>query len=280
MINEPFLTLEQIDEVAAAIRSRTAHQPKIALILGSGLGGMAEAIQNPAFIPFADLPHWPSSTAPGHIGRLVIGQLEGQTIMVMQGRIHFYEGYSMSQVTLPIRVMQRLGIEILVVTNAAGAINPDFAPSDLMLITDNLNLVGMMGFNPLIGPNLDEFGPRFPDMSQSYDRKLSTLTRQVAQETGLELREGVYAGLSGPSFEGPADLRFLRAIGADAVGMSTVPEVIVARHGGTRVLGISGISNKANLDGNTATSHEEVLEAGELMVPKLEKLLRGVLRKL
>ena len=280
MINEPFLTLEQIDEVAAAIRSRTAHQPKIALILGSGLGGMAEAIQNPAFIPFADLPHWPSSTAPGHIGRLVIGQLEGQTVMVMQGRIHFYEGYSMSQVTLPIRVMQRLGIEILVVTNAAGAINPDFAPGDLMLITDNLNLVGMMGFNPLIGPNLDELGPRFPDMSQSYDRKLNTLTRQVAQETGLELREGVYAGLSGPSFEGPADLRFLRAIGADAVGMSTVPEVIVARHGGTRVLGISGISNKANLDGNTATSHEEVLEAGELMVPKLEKLLRGVLRKL
>lgn len=279
-MNEPFLTLEQIDEVAAVIRSRTTQQPKIALILGSGLGGMADAIQNPDFIPFADLPYWPSSTAPGHIGRLVIGQLEGQTVLVMQGRIHFYEGYSMSQVTLPIRVMQRLGIEILVVTNAAGAIQPTFVPGDLMLITDNLNLVGMMGFNPLIGPNLDELGPRFPDMSQSYDRKLGELARQAAREVGLELREGVYAGLSGPSFEGPADLRFLLAIGADAVGMSTVPEVIVARHGGTRVLGISGISNKANLDGNTVTSHEEVLEAGEMMVPKLEKLLRGVLRKL
>jgi purine-nucleoside phosphorylase len=166
------------------------------------------------------------------------------------------------------------------VTNAAGGINPDFVPGDLMLITDNLNLVGMMGFNPLIGPNLDEFGPRFPDMSQAYDRKLLALTRQAAQAAGIELREGVYAGLSGPSFEGPADLRFLRAVGADAVGMSTVPEVIVARHGGTRVLGISGISNKANLDGNTITTHEEVLAAGEQMVPKLEKLLRGVLRQL
>jgi purine-nucleoside phosphorylase len=206
--------------------------------------------------------------------------LENQSVLVMQGRIHFYEGYSMSQVTLPIRAMQRLGIEILVVTNAAGAIHPDYAPGDLMLISDNLNLVGMMGFNPLIGPNLDELGPRFPDMSQAYDRILSELARQAAAEAGIELREGVYAGLSGPSFEGPADLRFLRATGADAVGMSTVPEVIVARHGGTRVLGISGISNKANLDGNTTTSHEEVLEAGIRMVPKLEKILRTVLRKI
>jgi purine-nucleoside phosphorylase len=176
--------------------------------------------------------------------------------------------------------MQRLGIEILVVTNAAGAINPDYAPGDLMLISDNLNLVGMMGFNPLIGPNLDELGPRFPDMSQSYDRELCALARQAASEASVELREGVYAGLSGPSFEGPADLRFLRAIGADAVGMSTVAEVIVARHGGTRVLGISGISNKANLDGNTSTSHEEVLAAGSQMVPKLELILRSVLRKI
>jgi purine-nucleoside phosphorylase len=280
MNNQPFLSLEQIDEVTAAIRLRTKYQPKIALILGSGLGGLADSITNPDFIPFHDLPHWPQSTVPGHTGRLVIGELENKTVMVMQGRIHFYEGYSMSQVTLPIRVMQRLGIEILVVTNAAGAINPDFAPGDLMLITDNLNLVGMMGFNPLIGPNLDELGPRFPDMSQSYDRKLIDLARQAASETKVELREGVYAGLSGPSFEGPADLRFLRTIGADAVGMSTVSEVIVARHGGTRVLGISGISNKANLDGNTTTSHEEVLEAGTLMVPKLEKILRSFLLKI
>jgi purine-nucleoside phosphorylase len=280
MNNQPFITLEQIDEVASVIRSRTKYQPKIAMILGSGLGGLADSIQDADFIPFSDLPHWPHSTVHGHAGRLVIGQLENQTVMVMQGRIHFYEGYSMSQVTLPIRVMQRLGIETLVVTNAAGAINPDFLPGDLMLITDNLNLVGMMGFNPLIGPNQDEFGPRFPDMSQAYDRKLCKIARQAAQESQVGLHEGVYAGLSGPSFEGPADLRFLRTVGADAVGMSTVSEVIVARHGGTRVLGISGISNKANLDGNTVTTHEEVLEAGTLMVPKLEKILRGVLRKI
>jgi purine-nucleoside phosphorylase len=280
MNNQPFITLDQIDEVAAAVRARSNYQPRVALILGSGLGGLAESIENPDFIPFNELPHWPESTAPGHVGRLVIGKLENQVVMVMQGRIHFYEGYSMSQVTLPIRVMQRLGVEILVVTNAAGAINPDFSPGDLMLINDNLNLVGMMGFNPLIGPNLDDLGPRFPDISQAYDRKLSELARQSAGEAGIPLREGVYAGLSGPSFEGPADLRFLRVIGADAVGMSTVPEVIVARHGNTRVLGISGISNKANLDGNTSTSHEEVLEAGIHMVPKLEKILRIFLRKI
>jgi len=280
MNNQPFLTLEQIDEVASAVRARTTYQPTIALILGSGLGGLANAISDPHRIPFGDLPHWPKSTVPGHTGQLVIGGLENQTVLVMQGRIHFYEGYSMSQVTLPIRVMQRLGIQTLIVTNAAGAINPAYAPGDLMLITDNLNLVGMMGFNPLIGPNFDELGPRFPDMSQSYDRQLCDLARQASAETGVELREGVYAGLSGPSFEGPADLRFLRAIGADAVGMSTVSEVIVARHGGTRVLGISGISNKANLDGNTSTSHEEVLEAGNAIVPRLEKILRSVLRKI
>jgi purine-nucleoside phosphorylase len=216
----------------------------------------------------------------GHTGQLVIGDLEGQPVMAMQGRIHYYEGYSMQQVTLPVRVMQRLGIEILVVTNAAGAIHPDFVPGDLMLITDNLNLAGMSGLNPLIGPNLDDFGPRFPDMSQSYDRQLCDLARKVARESNLLLREGVYAGLSGPSFESPADLRFLRITGADAVGMSTVSEVIVARHGGTRVLGFSGISNKANLDGNTITSHEEVLESGHVIVPKLETLIRGVLRSL
>ncbi len=280
MNNQPFVPLQEIDEVAAAIRARTSYQPKIGLILGSGLGGVADSIQNPDLIPFHDLPHWPKSTVLGHVGRLVIGEIENQSVLVMQGRIHFYEGYSMSQVTLPVRVMQRLGIETLIVTNAAGAINPDYAPGDLMLITDNLNLVGMMGFNPLIGPNLDELGPRFPDMSQAYDRKLSELARQAAKEANIVFWEGVYAGLSGPSFEGPADIRFLRAIGADAVGMSTVPEVIVARHAGMRVLGISGISNKANLDGNTTTTHKEVLEAGIVMVPKLEKILRSVLRKI
>ncbi len=280
MNNEPFMTLEQMEDAAEAIRRRTKYQPRVGLILGSGLGGLADSIQPADVIPYAELPHWPQSTVWGHAGRLVIGSLENQPVLVMQGRIHFYEGYSMSQVTFPVRVMQRLGVEILVVTNAAGAINPAYAPGDLMLITDNLNLIGMMGYNPLIGPNIDEFGVRFPDMSQSYDRQLSDLARKAARANGILLHEGVYVGLSGPSFEGPADLRFLRAVGSDAVGMSTVPEVIVARHGGTRVLGISGISNKANLDGNTTTSHEEVLEAGQVMVPKLEAILRGVLQQI
>jgi purine-nucleoside phosphorylase len=198
----------------------------------------------------------------------------------MQGRVHYYEGYSMAQVTLPVRVMQRLGIKTLIVTNAAGAINPAFNPGDLMLITDHLSLLAMGGLSPLRGPNLEEFGPRFPDMSQAYDRGLMELAREAARENGIPLQEGVYAALGGPSFETPADLRYLRIIGADAVGMSTVPEVIVARHGGMRVLGISGISNKANLDGNTPTTHEEVLTAGEVIAPKLIAIIKGVLRRL
>ena len=189
-------------------------------------------------------------------------------------------GYSIDRVTLPIRVMQRLGIEMLVVTNAAGAVNPNFEPGDLMLITDHLNLLGMAGVNPLRGPNLDEFGPRFPDMSRAYDAGLIELARNSAQKAAIKLHEGVYVGLAGPSFETPADLRFLRAMGVDAVGMSTVPEVTIARHGNLRVMGVSGISNKANLDGSTITTHEEVLEAGQVMVPKLVSLLRGVLQTL
>lgn len=274
------ITLEMIDRVAGSIRSKVEDQPRVGLILGTGLGNLAESVGEPVILPYAEIPEWPVSTVMGHAGRLVIGRLENQPVLVMQGRIHYYEGYSMQQVTLPVRVMQRLGVEILIVTNAAGAINPDFTPGDVMLITDNLNFSAMAGLNPLIGPNLDELGPRFPDMSQSYDRRLCELSRQAARQADLLLREGVYVGLSGPSFESPADLRFLRLAGADAVGMSTVPEVIVARHGGTRVLGFSGISNKANLDGNTITSHEEVLEAGRILVPKLEMLIRGVLRAL
>ena len=274
------ITLEVIDRAAQVIRTRIKSQPHIGLILGTGLGGLAKAIQNATIIPYQELPDWPVSTVMGHTGQLVFGELEGQLVLTMQGRSHYYEGYTMQQVTLPVRVMQRLGIEILIVTNAAGAIHPDFVPGDVMLITDNLNLIGMSGVNPLIGPNLDEFGPRFPDMSQAYDRQLCDLARKVAREGNMPLQEGIYAGLSGPSFESPADLRFLRTAGADAVGMSTVSEVIVARHSGTRVLGFSGISNKANLDGNSGTSHEEVLDAGRLIVPKLEMLIRGVLRLL
>ena len=274
------ITLEQINEVAAAIRERIRVAPRVGLILGSGLNALADSVENAQIIPFRDLPHWPLSTVTGHSGQLVIGELEGQPVFVMQGRVHYYEGYNMSQVTLPVRVMQMLKLEILIVTNAAGGINPDFSPGDVMLITDHINLAGMAGLNPLIGPNLDEIGPRFPDMSQAYDRLLAGLARRVAKDKGVLLREGVYVGLSGPSFETPADLRFLRLAGADAVGMSTVPEVTVARHGGMRVLGFSGISNKANLDGSTITTHEEVMEAGRVITPKLEKIIRGVLRSL
>lgn len=275
-----YFTLSQLDEVADAIRARVTYRPRVALVLGSGLGSLAAAVEQAVSIPYGELPYWPVSTVIGHQGRLVVGLLEGQEVVVMQGRAHYYEGYSMAQVTLPVRVFQRLGVEILVVTNAAGAVNPSFEPGDLMLITDHLNLIGMAGLNPLHGPNLDELGPRFPDMSQAYDRSLNALARQAALQSGIHLWEGVYVSLAGPSFETPADLRFLRLAGADAVGMSTVPEVIAARHGGSRVLGISGISNKANLDGNTLTTHEEVLQAGELIVPKLTAVIRGVLQHL
>jgi purine-nucleoside phosphorylase len=176
--------------------------------------------------------------------------------------------------------MLRLGLEIMIVTNAAGGVNPDFVPGDVMLITDHLNLMGMTGANPLMGPNIDELGPRFPDMSQAYDRKLMDIARKEASQNNIVLREGIYCGLSGPSFESPADLRFLRMAGTDAVGMSTVPEVIVAHHGGMRVLGFSGVSNKANLDGSTVTTHEEVIEAGKTITPKVEVIIRGVLRSL
>jgi len=277
---QPYFTLEQIDQVADAVRTGINIKPRIGIILGSGLNDLAASVKNVVAISYSDLPHWPVSTVIGHAGRLVIGDLEGQTVFVMQGRVHFYEGYSMAQVTLPVRVMQRLGLEIMIVTNAAGGVNPDFVPGDVMLITDNLNLAGMTGANPLMGPNLDELGPRFPDMSQAYDKQLGTLARKVAAEHGISLREGVYCGLSGPSFESPADLRFLRLAGTDAVGMSTVPEVIVARHGGMRVLGLSGISNKANLDGSTLTTHEEVIEAGKVITPKMEIIIRGVLKSL
>jgi purine-nucleoside phosphorylase len=274
------ITLERIDQLVGLIRARIAYVPRVAIILGSGLGAMAEGVEDATILPYEELPTWPVSTVIGHKGRLVIGKLEGQPVMVMQGRVHYYEGYSMGQVTLPVRVMQRLGVKILVVTNAAGAVNPQFSPGELMLIVDHLNMIGMAGLNPLHGPNLDEFGPRFPDMSRAYDPELCDLARQAAAESNIRLHEGIYVSLAGPSFETPADLRFLRLAGADAVGMSTVPEVIIARHGGTRVLGISGISNKANLDGSTITTHDEVIEAGRTIAPKLLTIVRGVLRRL
>lgn len=275
-----WITLEEIDATADYIRGKTTYRPSAAIILGSGLGGLADAIEDADIIPTRDIPNWPVSTVQGHAGRLVIGRLEGQMVLALQGRSHYYEGYSMQRVTFPIRVMQRLGIPFLIVTNAAGSVNPEFAAGDVMLITDHIALIGMAGLNPLRGPNLDALGERFPDMSQAYDRELQQLARRVAAEKQVELREGVYVCLAGPSFETPADLRFLRTIGSDAVGMSTVPEVIIAHHGKTRVLGFSGISNKANLDGSTVTTHEEVLEAGKVLVPKMTTIIRGVLANL
>lgn len=277
---QTFLTLEEIQQVADFIRPQLANQPQIGIILGSGLGALANAVENSVSIPYQDIPGWAVSTVVGHSGRLVSGTLEGKPVLVMQGRVHYYEGYPIDRVTMPVRAMKQLGIETLIITNAAGAVHPDFVPGDLMLITDHLNLLGMAGVTPLRGPNLESLGPRFPDMSQAYDRELLALARRVASGLNLTLREGVYVCLAGPSFETPADLRFLRAVGVDAVGMSTVPEVAIARHQGQRVLGVSGISNKANLDGNTMTTHEEVIEAGAIMSPKLIALIRGILQNL
>jgi len=273
-------SINEIDQIADQIRSRITLEPEIGLILGSGLGPLSEEIENPTVIPYQELTGWPVSTVEGHAGSLVIGELEGKAVLVMNGRIHYYEGYSMSEITLPIRVMQRLGIEILIVTNAAGGVNQEFTPGNPMLITDHLNLLGMAGPNPLRGPNLEEFGPRFPDMSQAYDPDLGSLARQTAEELEITLHEGVYVCLAGPTFETPADLRFLLAAGVDGVGMSTVPEVIVANHGGQRVLGLSGITNQSQLYGESETTHEEVIETGKVLAPKMMALIRGVLSKL
>ena len=275
-----FISERDIDDAVDAIRKTTSLAPKIAMILGSGLGPLADAIDSAEHLEVNAVPGWPVSTVEGHSGKLVFGQLEGVPVFVLQGRAHYYEGHSLERIGLPVRVMQKLGAEILIVTNAAGAVHPEFLPGELMLISDHINLIGMAGQSPLRGPNLDAYGPRFPDMSKAYDPELKSIARSVADKGDIPLQEGVYVCLAGPSFETPADLRFLRGIGVDAVGMSTVPEVIIARHGGMRVLGISGISNKANLDGTTVTTHEEVLAAGEVIVPRLTALVRGVLKQL
>jgi purine-nucleoside phosphorylase len=285
-----FYTRAQYEETADYIRQRTRHRPQVGLILGSGLNPLADTIEAADAIPYTDIPHFPKPTVEGHVGRLVLGQMAGAAVMVMQGRVHFYEGYPMQQVVFPIRVMQVLGVEMLIVTNAAGGINPAFHAGDLMLIADHINLLGMTGSNPLIGPNDPTLGPRFPDMSQAYDPELRRIARQVAHESDIPLHEGIYVGLSGPSFETPADIRFLRLIGADAVGMSTVSEVTVARHGGLRVMGVSGISNVALAESQpgqeasprapSGASHEEVLLAGRQIVPRLSALVGGVLARL
>jgi len=274
---EKRLSMSQIEEAAAYIQSQTKHTPKIALILGSGLGSLAEMVKNPDVIPYGDIPHFPQSTVQGHSGQFVIGTLEAKTVMIMQGRVHFYEGYSPNQITFPVRVMKLLGIETLVVTNAAGGINRSFNAGELMLIDDHINFLGMGGNHPLCGPNYDQFGPRFLDMSQAYDRKLKQKTREKAKELGIPLHEGVYCCLSGPTFETPAELRMLQVLGADAVGMSTAPEVIVARHMDMRVLGISSITNIASLDGEHQASHEEVMDYGKQVAIHLKQLLLELL---
>ena len=275
-----FVTIRMIDEATAVIRSISKKKPKIGLILGSGLGDLAESVSPADYIHYSKIPNWPQSTIQGHKGRLVIGDLGDQSVLIMQGRAHYYEGYPMVMIGFPIRVMIRLGVEVLIVTNAAGAVNPDYEPGEVMLIKDHISLIAMAGLNPLRGPNIDEFGERFSDMSQPYDLKLIEAAKEAAKENGITPQEGVYICLAGPSFESPADLRFMQAIGVDAVGMSTVPEVITARHANLRVLGLSGISNKANLDGSTVTTHEEVLEAGKILVPKMDAIIRGVIERL
>jgi purine-nucleoside phosphorylase len=275
----PFYSREQYQEAADYVRSQTRHEPQVGLILGSGLNPLAQAVEEAEIIPFEAIPHFPTPTVEGHVGQLVLGRLGATTVLLMQGRVHFYEGYPIQQVVLPVRVMQVMGIRTLMVTNAAGGLNPTYSAGDLMLISDHINLIGMAGANPLFGPNDPSLGPRFPDMSQAYDPVLRQMAREVARENELPLHEGVYVSLAGPSFETPADLRFLRQIGADAVGMSTVPEVIVARHGGMKVMGVSGISNVALVEPtpDQETSHEEVLATGQLIVPRLIALLCGVL---
>jgi purine-nucleoside phosphorylase len=278
-MTEP-LTRAHYAQAADFIRHRSRHAPAIGLILGSGLGALADAIEDADRIPSGDVPHWPRSTVEGHAGQLVLGRLHGHTVLAQQGRVHFYEGLGMQQITLPVRVMFELGIRCLIVTNAAGGINQSFKPGDVMLITDHINLPGMTGSNPLIGPNDPGLGPRFPDMSAAYDRELGETATRVAVASGILIQQGVYCCLSGPSFETPAEVRMLQTLGADAVGMSTAPEVVVARHCGMRVLGFSGISNVHRLDGGAPTSHEEVLEAGHVIAPKLTTIIQGLLAEL
>ena len=273
-------SLEQIDSIVAAIQHKIDTQPKIGLVLGSGLGAVADAVDSPTEISTDELEGWPGSTVEGHAGKLIIGELEGQNVCVVDGRVHFYEGHSMASVVVPVRVLTRLGAEVLIVTNAAGGVNQKFEAGDVMLITDHINFPGMAGHSPLRGPNLNDLGPRFPDMSQAYDRELQKIAREVAAEQGIELRTGVYFFLAGPLFETPAELQFLKANGADSVGMSTVPEVTAARHAGLRVLGLSGITNMTSLDGSHAATHEETLSVSSLIAPKLVRLIKGVVARL
>lgn len=273
----------QIRDAADHLKQKLAAHwggqgPEIGLILGSGLGELGDRVENALYADYAQIPHFPRSTVAGHAGRFVFGELEGKRVAVMQGRFHYYEGYSMRRVVFPVYVMRELGIRSLVLTNAAGGLNPSFAAGDLMLLSDHINLTGD---NPLIGPNDDELGARFPDMSAVYDPALRALARKAAAGIeGLRLQEGVYCGITGPSYSPPAELRMMQVIGGDAVGMSTVPEAIAARHGGLRVVGISCITDMALPDSLEVLTHEQVVAVAERTKPKFIELVRAIVREM
>lgn len=266
-----------MEKILKKIRESGAAAPEIGIILGSGLSGLADQIEDPVYVNYKDLPGFAVSTAPGHVGRFVFGRLCGRQVVCMQGRVHYYEGHSMKQVILPVRTMRALGIRQLIVTNAAGGINTSFEVGDFMLIKDHINF---MGVNPLIGPNATEFGPRFCDMSYAYTPGLRELAKKVAEEQGTTLHEGVYLACSGPSYETPAEIRAFRILGADAVGMSTVPEVIVASHCGLPVLAISLITNMAAGVLDVKLTEEEVLQIGSRRADALQKLIRAIIAEL
>lgn len=264
---------DQVQEATAAVRQRFAPSPKVGIILGTGLGGLAREIENQTIIAYGDVPHFPVSTAPSHASQLVCGTLAGKTVVAMEGRFHFYEGYSLQQITLPVRVMKALGCEVLIVSNACGGMNPQHSKGDIMLIEDHINL---LGDNPLIGPNDDRLGPRFPDMCEPYDRQLIALTRRLALEEGIATQQGVFVAVSGPNLETRAEYRFLRAGGADVVGMSTVPEVIVAVHCGLRTLGFSIITDMCLPDALQPVRLEEIIAVANEAEKKLRALVRRV----
>ncbi len=270
---------DQVKEAVTAIQAHTLQKPAIALILGSGLGDLVAELRDAVAIPYAQIPHFAHSTAIGHAGRLLIGMLEDVPVVVMQGRLHLYEGYSLPVLTLPVRVMHSLGAHTLIVTNAAGGINGAYRQGDFMLIRDHINMPGLAGASPLVGPNDERFGDRFPALAQAYDAGLRALARSVAARgPDITLHEGVYTMVGGPNYETGAELKFLDIIGTDAVGMSTVPEVVVARHMGMRVLGLSLITNAAIGDETQEVNHAEVLAVADAARPKFAALVRGIVR--
>lgn len=269
--------LEDIKNNAKIIAEKITYQPEIGLILGSGLGVMAAEIENPVYIDYSELNNFPVSTVEGHTGRFVIGELEGKKVIAMQGRTHYYEGYSMQELVMPVRIMKEAGIKKLILTNAAGGINEEFTAGEFMIISDHINLIGD---NPLIGENYDQFGPRFPDMSAAYNKELIKTAENIARKNGILTRKGVYAAMSGPSYETPAEIKYLRTIGADAVGMSTVPEVIAANHMGIEIIGVSCITNMAAGVLAKPLNHKEVVEIAAKVRPDFIKLMRGIIKNI